>query len=106
VESLKAGNKDDAIDDTVQAKRMRRDVIRYASPLAERRDADPQKRYWVIATLWEAALGLGDAAEAARWKAEAKALAVPQWMQETREEQGNKLQKLQSEYAALLARTG
>ena len=103
--SLKAGNKDEAVADTVQAKRVRRDVIRYATPMLERDSGDPKKRFWVVATLWEAALGLGDGAEAARWDAEAKTLVVPAWMQETRLEQGNKLQKLQHDYATLMAQT-
>jgi len=105
MESLKAGNKDEAVADTVQAKRVRRDVIRYATPILGQGSGDPKKRFWVVATLWEAALGLGDGAEAARWDAEAKALAVPAWMQETRVDQGSKLQKLQHDYAALLAQT-
>ena len=103
--SLKAGNKDEAVADTVQAKRVRRDVIRYATPMLEQDSGDPKKRFWVVATLWEAALGLGDGAEAARWDAEAKTLVVPAWMQETRLEQGNKLQKLQHDYATLMAQT-
>jgi hypothetical protein len=105
LESLKAGNKDEAVADAVQAKRVRRDVIRYATPMLGQESGDPKKRFWVVATLWEAALGLGDGAEAARWDAEAKTLAVPAWMQETRVEQGNKLQKLQHDYATLMAQT-
>jgi len=105
LESLKAGTKDEAIADTVQAKRVRRDVIRYATPILGQESGDPKKRFWVVATLWEAALGLGESAEAARWDAEAKTLAVPAWMQETRLEQGSKLQKMQHDYATLLAQT-
>ena len=105
LESLKAGNKDEAVADAVQAKRVRRDVIRYATPMLGQESGDPKKRFWVVATLWEAALGLGDGAEAARWDAEAKTLVVPAWMQETRVEQGNKLQKLQHDYATLMAQT-
>ena len=105
LESLKAGNKDEAVADAVQAKRVRRDVIRYATPMLGQESGDPKKRFWVVATLWEAALGLGDGAEAARWDAEAKTLVVPAWMQETRVEQGNKLQKLQHDYVTLMAQT-
>ena len=60
-----------------------------------------KKRFWAVATLWEAALGRGDAAETARWGAAAEALAVPQWMQDTRLEQGRKLVELQKTFAAL-----
>ena len=100
VEWLKAGNKDDAIADSVLARRVRSEVGRLALAPAEDRDADPKKRFWAVATLWEAALGRGDAAEMTRWGAEAEALVVPQWMQETRLEQGRKLVELQKMFAA------
>ncbi|MDP2882145.1 MAG: TRAFs-binding domain-containing protein [Azonexus sp.] len=103
VEWLKAGNKDDAIADSVLARRVRSEVGRLALAPAEDKDADPKKRFWAVATLWEAALGRGDAAETARWSAEAEALAVPQWMQETRLDQGRKLLELQKAFAALSA---
>jgi hypothetical protein len=99
VESLKAGQRDEAIADTVRARRVRQDVIRYATPLAESSEATPDKRYWVVATLWEAAVGLGDDAATARWEAEAKAMHVADWMQESRESQGKKLRALLQTYA-------
>lgn len=101
VEWLKAGNKDDAIADSVLARRVRSEVGRLALAPAEDKDADPKKRFWAVATLWEAALGRGDAAETARWGAAAEALAVPQWMRDTRLEQGRKLVELQKTFAAL-----
>lgn len=104
VEWLKAGNKDDAIADSVLARRVRSEVGRLALAPAEDKEADPKKRFWAVATLWEAALGRGDAAETARWGAAAEALAVPQWMQETRLEQGRKLVELQKTFAALSGR--
>jgi hypothetical protein len=106
VEFLKAGRKDEGIADAVQARRVRREVIRYAEPLLARSDQDATKRYWIVATLWEAALGSGDAAEQARLEAELKAMPVPAWMHDTRQEQGNKLRCLQDQYAKLSAQTG
>jgi len=100
LEWLKAGKKDDAIADAVLARRVRTEVSRLALAPAEDREADPQKRFWAVATLWEAALGRGDSAETARWGTAAEALAVPQWMQETRLDQGRKLIELQKEFAA------
>ena len=97
-ESLKAGHRDEAIADTVGARRVRQDVIRYAVPLAESKETAPDKRYWLIATLWEAAVGLADDAAAGRWEAEAKAMRVADWMQETRESQGAKLRALLQTY--------
>lgn len=99
LEWLKAGQKDDAIADSVLARRVRSEVSRLALAPAEDKDADPKKRFWAVATLWEAALGRGDAAETGRWGAAAEALAVPQWMQETRLDQGSKLIALQKEFA-------
>jgi len=103
VESLKSGQKDEGIADAVQARRVRRDVLRYAEPLLARGDADPAKRYWILATLWEAALGLGDLAAQAGWEAQLQALPVPQWMHDTRLEQGNRLSALQEQFATLSA---
>lgn len=104
VEWLKAGNKDDAIADSVLARRVRSEIGHLALAPAEDKNADPTKRFWAVATLWEAALGRGDAAETARWGAAAETLAVPQWMQETRLEQGRKLVELQKTFAALSGR--
>lgn len=104
LEWLKAGNRDEAIADSVLARRVRAEVGRLALAPAEEKDADPTKRFWAVATLWEAALGRGDAAETARWGAVAEALAVPQWMQETRLEQGRKLVELQKAFAELSGR--
>ncbi|WP_313950221.1 TRAFs-binding domain-containing protein [Accumulibacter sp.] len=100
-ESLRAGELDEAIADSVQAKRIRREVVRLATPVAESESDDPQKHFWVVATLWEAALGLGDAAAMTHWEAAANALSVPQWMQDTRQEQGRKLHDLLASNAAL-----
>lgn len=100
VQSLKAGNRDDAIADYVLAKRVRVEVIRYASPLIATME-DTNNRYWVIATLYEAAVGTGDTQAIADWESKAKAMNVPAWMQETRETQAEKLQGLMAEYAAL-----
>jgi hypothetical protein len=106
VEFVKSGQNDEGTADSVQARRVRRDVLRYAEPLLARGDADPAKRYWILATLWEAALGLGDQAALAGWEAQLQALPVPQWMHDTRLEQGNKLRSLQEQFARLMAQGG
>jgi len=101
LEWLKAGKKDDAIADSVLARRVRSDVGQLAQAPAEDMEAEPKKRFWAVATLWEAALGRGDTVETARWGAAADALDVPQWMQETLLDQGRKLLVLQKEFATL-----
>lgn len=80
--ALKAGQRDEGVADTVLARRIRRDVIRYAEQVlaTEMRD---EKRYWVLATLWEAAVGLNDNGGIQKWGAEARAQKVPAWMVET-----------------------
>ena len=69
-----SGDKSEAVADFVVARRVRREVIRYCER-ALAIATDPAARYWVIATLWEAALGLGDPDTAARWQKEAEAVA-------------------------------
>jgi len=101
VQSLQSGNRDDAIADCVLAKRVRKEVIRYASPLADSLE-DTNNRYWVIATLYEAAIGTGDNQAIAEWEVKAKAMNVPAWMQETRESQAEKLKQLLDQYAELM----
>jgi tetratricopeptide (TPR) repeat protein len=94
------GDKSEAIADFVVARRVRREVIRYCER-ALTIAADPAARYWIIATLWEAALGLGDAEMATRWQKEAEAAAetvgaVP-WMLETTRSQLDRLSTLLAE---------
>ena len=100
VHALQDGNREEALADFVQAKRVRKDVIRFASPLVDKLE-DKHGRYWVIATLFEAAIGLGDKQEAAKWEAQAKAMDVPNWMQQTRETQAIKLKDLLTQYVEL-----
>jgi len=101
VESLKSGNRDEAITDFTLARRIRRDVIRYAMPLLDSLE-DVSSRYWVIATLYEAAIGIGDEAAIVNWENKAKDMKVADWMQETRMNQAENLKKLMQEYKDLL----
>ncbi len=100
--ALKAGQRDEGVADVVQARRIRRDVIRYAEQ-ALANDMTDDKRYWVVATLWEATMGLRDEAEAQQWQARARALRVPAWMLETTESQIRSSQARLLEIAQLSA---
>ncbi len=100
LQSLQQSLSDDAMADTIQAKRVRQDVIEYTLPLLSTQ-LETNSRYWLMATLQEANVGLGDSQAAQDWEAKAKALAVPNWMHETRESQVTKLQDLLAEYATL-----
>ena len=100
LQSLQQGRVDEAVADSVQAKRVRQEVIEYTQPLLSAQ-LETNTRYWLMATLQEASVGLGDSQAAQDWQARAKALSVPNWMHETRESQVKKLQDLLAEYATL-----
>ena len=87
------GDKLEAIADFVIARRVRREVIRYCERALEV-SPDPAARYWVLATLWEAALGIGDSHTAARWQKEAEAVAPALWMLDTTRAQLDRLNEL------------
>jgi len=101
--ALRAGQRNEGIADTVQAHRTRRDVMRYAEQ-ALTGDVTDEKRYWVVATLWEAAAGLGDNVEAQKWESQARALKVPAWMVDTTVRQISSNQAMLVEIAQLSAR--
>ncbi|MBU2569550.1 MAG: DUF4071 domain-containing protein [Gammaproteobacteria bacterium] len=100
LQALQNGNQEEALVDYVRAKRIRMDVIRYTGPLVDKLE-DKHGRYWVIASLFEAAIGLGDKQEAAKWEAQAKAMDVSNWMQQSRETQAIKLKDLLTQYVEL-----
>jgi hypothetical protein len=96
----------EAIADWVVAERVRRRVteictrelealppVSDAMPAEERREV-LSRRYWILATLREAAVGLGDAAGAAAWHAEAAATAPAAWMLDSTDQQVAKLEAL------------
>jgi hypothetical protein len=92
-EHQKAGHKADAIADYVLAKRVRSAVTVYcekALATASSRD----DKYWILATLWEAAVGLEDAAATAKWQQQAAASAAGGWMIESTKLQLASLEKL------------
>lgn len=103
VESARKNIRHEAIADDVWARRVRREVMRYASPLAENPELDNEKRYLLIASLWECAVGLGDDAAASKWDDEARGLDVPSWMHQMRGERGERLRLLQQELEGLLS---
>ncbi|HEY5616856.1 MAG TPA: TRAFs-binding domain-containing protein [Vicinamibacterales bacterium] len=90
------GDRSEAIADFVVARRVRRDVIRYCEHALEVA-TDPAARYWVLATLWEAAFGLGDRDTASRWQKEAEAATPAPWMLDTTRGQLDRLSQLLAE---------
>jgi len=91
VEEDKDGQAAQAIADFVAARRVR------AAVLATCRNASPKtddEKYWLPATAWEAAVGLGEGPEAEKWEKEAKSAASKPWMYKTTTDQIAKLSAL------------
>ena len=92
---------EDAIADRVQARRVRERVVGICTQLlgegirVESENKKSDEEYWVRATLVEALLGLGKAAESEAEFAVAKRAALEPWMINTTEEQLAKLRALQ-----------
>jgi len=98
------GDRDDVVADRVLARRTREDVLRYATPqVAALAELGVDKRYWLTASLWETATGLGRDDEARSWEAQARAMKPALWMLESTEQQVAQLLKQQARLAAALA---
>ncbi len=88
----------EAIADYVQAQRTRRKVIDICKKSLGAGIEDNGEKYWVLATLWEASVGIDDAAGTEQWEAEAKqhveSNKLPGWMVDTTKDQIVKLKEL------------
>ena len=80
----------DAVADFVLARRTRTDVAALCKTKLEGLKDSPgtqEERYWLLATLGEAALGVGDEALSADYLAQATAVAAGTWMADSTNEQ-------------------
>lgn len=85
----------DAIADSVIAQRVRRRVLTLCDRLlTEPSSLSDEQKYWILATVTEAYVGLNDEAHAQEKLAEAKALNQPKWMIDSTETQISKLRDL------------
>lgn len=88
----------EAIADYVQARRTRQAAIEICKKTLATGVEDKEDRYWVLATLWEACVGIDDQAGSEQWKAQAtqhvEANKLPAWMLESTAAQVAKLKKL------------
>jgi hypothetical protein len=93
----------EAVADFVQARRVRREVISICNQWLESNPPPspllpsskyPEKRYWVLATLAEAQIGLEEEALGQQRLEEAFAAAPEGWMKESTQEQVTKLKGL------------
>ena len=90
-----ASGADAAREDHAHAQGVRRRVIEVCEAIISSDDAvSGDDRYWVLATLEEAAAGLGDTAAEAEWHAAAAEAATADWMVDSTAEQLEKLQQL------------
>lgn len=88
----------EAIADYVQARRTRTQVIDICKKYLQDDIEDKDEKYWVLATLWEAYVGIDDEAGSKEWKARAKQHVesnnLADWMISSTEEQIAKLKEL------------
>jgi hypothetical protein len=90
-----------AREDHAQAKSVRRRVAGICQKELEAgEDMNKESRYWVLATLQETAVGLGNDGAAEDWGDQAQALGVASWMIDSTTEQLAKLRKLLAEIEA------
>src|SRR5215831_1302669 len=93
-EHQKQSNTAEAIADFVLARRARRTVIQYCESALAAGPTSNETRYWIVATMWEAAVGLEDHEAAAIYKGQAEPLVEASWMLNTTNEQLVKLRAL------------
>jgi tetratricopeptide repeat protein len=89
-----AGDRPEAVADFVLARRIRRDVLRFCEAALAAAPDSAEARYWIVATMWEAAVGLEDPASAETFHQQARSLPVAKWMLETTQSQLARLEQL------------
>ena len=102
--SARAGERDEAIADRVLARRVRQDILRYVAPqLDDLDELRADKRYWMLASLWEVNAGLGRGADATRWEEQARAATPSSAMVQTTEQHIARTRETQAALDATLA---
>ncbi len=89
---------EEAIADRVQARRVRSKVMPIAESELKLDINDDERKYWITATLWEAAEGLNDKKQISKWKKKTKDFAkkknLQDWMVESTTNQIKTLRSL------------
>jgi hypothetical protein len=88
------GRAAEAIADFVIARRVRAEVTRLCEKALTIPALAPDDRFWIVATLWEAAAGLGDVAAGEKRRLELEALPHAGWMIDSARSQIGRLQTL------------
>jgi hypothetical protein len=94
VRAAHAASHAESVADFVQAGRVRNDVIPICESVLENENLQPDDKYWALATLAEAYLGVGDETNAQQKFQEAAAVASADWMKDGTQEQMDKLRAL------------
>ena len=94
VRSANAKTRAEAIADFVQAQRIRQEVLTICESLIAQEQLPNTDKYWVLATMAEAHLGLGKDDLAAQRLQEARALSTASWMNESTDDQMTRLRSL------------
>lgn len=89
-----AGENAEAVADFVVARRVRGEVLRFCQESFDAGTKSGDEKYWVLATAWEAAVGLEDGTSADEWERRAKAVNPQGWMLESTASQLEKLKAL------------
>lgn len=99
---LEAGEADEALTDHMLARRVRRELCRWApGHLDQLAKEAPALRYRLMAALWLAALAMDDAAEMARWDSAIETLQIGAEVHRERRAQGEATLDLLRRYAEL-----
>lgn len=93
-EAERAGEIAEAVTDFVQARRVRRDVLQICQRALEDGPLPDADKYWIWATMWEAAVGIEDEAGAIKWGQQAADSKAESWMRESTKTQIEKLRDL------------
>ncbi|HJV69478.1 tetratricopeptide repeat-containing protein [Ideonella sp.] len=96
----RAGQAGESREDQVLAQRLWREAQAMAQAQAARKTLSPTARFWAHATLWEAAIALGDATDEKRWASRLATVESAGWMKPTRLAQGERLRAWRDELAA------
>lgn len=97
VRAANAKTRAEAITDFVQAERIRKEVLSICESLIGQEQLPVSDKYWVLATMAEAYLGIGEDTLAAQKLQEARALSTLSWMTESTDDQMTRLRSLLAE---------
>jgi hypothetical protein len=94
VRAANAASRAEAIADFVQAERVRREVLSICDAELAKGGLSDDAKYWVLATMAEAYLGIGDEVNADETFKKAADAASAGWMKDSTQEQMDKLRAL------------